>query len=351
MRVVLNASRIPPQRSGLFRYAQLLADALRSRGVVPYVLRSNSALRAEGEVVDLPQWLRKRNGTRLFPVLWYAYAAMLRVPRGAAVISATQHLLPFRREQIVTIHDMRTYHAPETVLQAIYARVLFPLARRNIRGVLTVSESSKRDIARVYGIDPARIHVVYLCHPGSPVPQDDERPRRPVLLMVGASFRHKNLHLAVEHHEAWSGRYRLVVVAARTPYVRGVQSRVRALGIERSVEFRTDIADAERDGLYDEAAALLYISTVEGFGIPPLEAMAHGVPCLLSDIPVLNELSGGAALMFDPERRDEWDRVVASLDDPGTRRALVEEGRRRATWFNEQRTRAMMDEALGHILA
>lgn len=346
MKLVVNATRVPFQQTGIFRYAKILIDTLELLNFELYTLRSNKDLNIKGTIIDIPAWLYNHRKSKLFPVYWYWYALFVKVPRDSPIISVTQHLLPFKKNQIISLLDMRPYHAPDTILQKIYAKFLFPLSTANIRAVITISEASKDEIAKLYQIEKNLIHVVYLYPEISKPTTGNKSHQKPYLLMIGASFKHKNLHLALENHKSWSDRYKLVVIASDNKYTQDMRRLADNFGISESVEFKFKAVDEEKETLLREAAALLYISNMEGFGIPPLEAMCYGTPCILSQIPVLQELYSNAALFFDPNVSSNWDLVIAQLENNPLLDQIISAGYQRVEAFSPERTREMLKRAL-----
>jgi glycosyltransferase involved in cell wall biosynthesis len=349
MKLTLNASRVPFNPTGIFRYAKIIINTLEKMKFELHSLRSNTTLAVPGTVQDIPTWLSNKKRSRYYPVYWYLYAMFIKIPKNQPILSVTQHLLPFRKDQVISILDMRPAFEPDNFLQKFYARVLFPISIGNIRAVITISEASKSEVAQAYNIDPKIIHVVYLYADTKLVFQDPRRERKPYLLMVGASFKHKNVHLALLNHGAWRSDYRLVLIATDNRYTRQMMALAESLGITDSVEFRFRTTDTEKEELLQNASALIYISSMEGFGIPPLEALGCGTPCLLSPIPVLTELYQDTAIFFDPAAPHAWITALAQLKDTDRVAGMIENGYRRFAEFGPERTHSMLEVALKNI--
>jgi alpha-1,3-rhamnosyl/mannosyltransferase len=164
------------------------------------------------------------------------------------------------------------------------------------------------------------------------------------VLYVGARKRHKNLELLLH---AWAAMHK----AERPPLVLSghawaaddpLAALARALGVADVIRFAGELRDdVELSCLYSGAALLVQPSLAEGFGLPPLEAMACGVPVLASDAGALPETLSGAAELLAPQGPATWAAIVlALLSDPDRRSALAARGRVRAAEFTWARTAA-----------
>ena len=209
--------------------------------------------------------------------------------------------------QVTTIHDVIYKRFPETAgrLNAGVA-LLVPLAARRSRRVITVSEASKEDMVRFLGADPSRVDVAPngpgMAEPSEPVGDAELRSQlelgeAPIVLTVAAKRPHKNLGRLLDAFDACRDRRR-----ARRPRLRHL-SRRRARGASRRPRSLPRLGGRPRRWTASTGAATCFVlpSLAEGFGLPVLEAMAReqtAVAC--SDLPVLREVAGDAALYFDP---------------------------------------------------
>lgn len=269
--------------------------------------------------------------------------------RGVGLFHATDpRRIPSSRASAVvaTVYDLTPLH-DATVWQSMWPdqRIGWRRGIANIRraaAVITISETVAEDAVNSIGIARSRIHVVYpSVSIDSAADGDAAGPRETDhLLFVGAPDPHKNLDLLLRALSTMpeSTRPRLTVVG---PWSRAAHEdllgRTSNLGLGRIV-IEADIRGTRLASLYRTVTALVVPSRHEGFGLPVLEAMVHGCPVLAADIPVLREVTGGAALHFaldDDALRAAIEHVLARED---TRSRLSVAGRRRSADFDQGRS-------------
>jgi glycosyltransferase involved in cell wall biosynthesis len=286
----------------------------------------------------------------------------------ADLLHAPHYTLPlgWNGPAVVTIHDLihvrfARFHKPGA---GLYARTVAGLAVRRAAVVIADSEATRRDILEFLAAPPEKVRVVPLgvsplLKPAAAadiaVFRTDHALPAEYVLYVGARKPHKNLELLVR---AWGvlrpgDRPPLVLSGpewrADTPLAR----LARELGVEESVHFSGDVHDdVALACLYSGAALVVQPSLAEGFGLPPLEAMACGVPVLSSDAGSLPEVLGEAAVYLPPREPAAWAEGVRELlADGERRRTLGARGRAHAAGFTwartAERTRAIYDEAVG----
>jgi glycosyltransferase involved in cell wall biosynthesis len=215
---------------------------------------------------------------------------------------------PFKR--VVTIHDLHYKTMPEAHfgLRGLGMRVLVPLAARASHTVITDSNASRAEIVRHLKTPPEKVVVVHLGlgrPPGAATPEAELRERldlldRPVLLALSAKRPHKNLMTLLDGFAQLQDRPLLVLPGYPTEHEEELKARAGELGIARDVRFPGWTSDEDTEGLLRLATAFVHPALSEGFGLPPLEALARGLPVAVSDIPVLREVVGDHAAYFDP---------------------------------------------------
>jgi glycosyltransferase involved in cell wall biosynthesis len=246
---------------------------------------------------------------------------------------------PFRR--VTTIHDLNFRIVPESHfgLRGLGMRVLVPAAARRSHRIVVDAQSTRDDLRRYLGVDPAKVDVIPL---GVTLPHSVAPKPERMVLMVGAKRPHKNAAAVVE---ALAGTdLRLVVTGYRSPYDRVLRERADALGVKLELPEWVD----DLDELYARAGVVVVPSLYEGFGLPVLEAMARGVPVVSSNRSSLPEVAGDAALLVDPEdRRALRTAIEQALADPEPLRA---KGLARAAEFTWERTARLTADAYRRAL-
>lgn len=235
----------------------------------------------------------------------------------------------FHNNQVITIHDLIPYYYPtRNFFENAYYKYLLPNLISRMRAVFTVSETSKAEICRFFGIDTHKVHVVPNGIDLAKWSSNGtvEKPSEVYLLVVSANRPYKNTIELLEHHSLWADRYRLKLVSTKARYGRAVREAVISLGLEAVVDFLDDIPEEQLVDLYRKCAAVVYPSLMEGFGRPALEAMVTGRPVILSDIPVHKESFQKAAIFITPGLTETWATAFNTLKDCNIVAAKIQKG-------------------------
>ena len=239
-----------------------------------------------------------------------------------------------------TVHDMLYWSHPEFMVTPLYTRPVMWMERRaaaNAERIITDSEVSADEIVRYLGFPRERLHVVPLAADAPQVVQDETEAEN-LVLASGQRRPHKNWErliraLALVDEDV---RPRLVITGGRGDDP--LAPVVAECGMERWVDLRGWVADDELADLRRRARALAFPTLAEGFGLPVLEAMSRGLPVLASDLPVLREVGGDAALWFDPL---DLESIASALRTTATRPDVLAElaaaGLERARLFSWER--------------
>lgn len=247
--------------------------------------------------------------------------------------------------QIVCIHDLNPRVCPSSYSKSFRAfyRIIQPLIGRRVRAITTVSNYSARQIERFGLAPPERISVIPNGHEHVHAWQPRLSPTvaqasgRDTIVLLGSAAPHKNAGaiLGMADRLVQDG-FRIAVVG---------QSNLRIFANQgttvdgRGITWLGRLDDGELAALLQRSLCLAFPSLTEGFGLPPLEAMALGCPVVVSDRASLPEICGDAALYADPTRMTDWHAQFRLLRrEPGLREALVARGRVQAQSFSWQRS-------------
>ncbi len=360
MKVCIDVSAAAQGRGGIGRYSEQLARALTALPVLELSLLYHGRAR-----VGLPPALAglPRRHVRLGSKPWRAGVALahvLRLPLDRLVgpvdvFHATDHLLPPLRRvaTVFTVHDLAFLVHPETHLRGnrLFLAAVVPRFARAATRVIADSEATRQDVLRYCGVPPEHVRVVHLGVDARFRPLDPREARALVaarfglrsdyLLFVGTLEPRKNLRALLAAHCAIPDAPPLVIAGAPGWRYAEVYREVRARRDGARVRFLGRVAEADLPALYSAATAFCYPSRYEGFGLPPLEALACGTPVVCSDRSALPEVVGDAALLVDP---DDPRAITAALGrvltDEELRRELRGRGLARAAQFTWERAAA-----------
>jgi glycosyltransferase involved in cell wall biosynthesis len=252
------------------------------------------------------------------------------------------------RRLLVTVHDVMHLALPEYQRRwphRQYATTMYSAVRRRAAAVICNSEYTRRELDRLAG--PARsTHVIHLGVDPSwfaaarPL---DGRAARPYIVFVGLAKPHKNLVGLLRAFAMIRDRipHDLTIIGGNPHMLRTADNRIAAEAA--GLGDRLHVFDRLQLGVLQQCVAgadlLVQPSLCEGFGLPPLEAMAAGTPCLVSRIEPLIEVCGEAAAYCDPhDPPDIAEQLLGLLQSPATRHDLRRRGRHRARTFTWDRT-------------
>jgi glycosyltransferase involved in cell wall biosynthesis len=281
----------------------------------------------------------------------------------ADILFCTSPAAPFfLRNKIVTIHDCAYDRFPEfaNFASKLYFKAMFYAAKYCSRGVITVSEFSKKELVDLYGFRADRVHAVYSALPELPIADDvlqkgtlkkfnlekgkyffyvgNTRPRKNLLGLLEAFTLLKNVD------------YKLVLSGKIDKRFMDVSAEAIKLHIKDHVVQTDFIDEKEKVALYKNATALAFPSYYEGFGFPVLEAQSLGVPVITSNTSSLPEVGGYGALYIDPKVPQEIaDAMVKLSTDETLRNELIQKGTenvKRFSWDEAARqTMAVLHDA------
>lgn len=252
---------------------------------------------------------------------------------------------------VVTVHDLSFLHYPQSFrpLNRSYLRVFAKLSVHRARRIVAVSESTKRDLVQSYGTPPDKVDVVYngVDRTFRPLPADQVAafrreaglPER-FILFVGTLEPRKNVVGLVEAYaQLPKERPPLMLVGGKGWLYDEVFARVETLGLSSEVRFVGFVPTEALPLWYNAADLFVYPSVYEGFGLPPLEAMACGTPVITSTASSLPEVVGDAGWLLDPADPDALAAAMEQvLESKEQRVQMRAEGLTQAAKFSWEKT-------------
>ena len=352
MRIGIDARFYGPSTKGLGRYSEKLIQYLQE-------------LDQKNEYII---FLRKENWSDFSPknrnfkkVLadfrWYSLAEQILMPlclkKQRLDLMHFPHFnvpLFYRGKFMVTIHDLILTHFPTERASTLgpllyrlkhqaYKKVIRHAVEKSVK-IITVSQFSKKQILEDFPVSPDKIAVTYEATSDfkhTPAEIDERqflakhRLKYPFLLYVGNAYPHKNLEKLVSAIKSLTTDENfdlsLVLVGKFDYFYRRLQNLVNQLKLNERVFFLGYVDDEELKFLYQKAKAYIFPSLAEGFGLPPLEAMAQGLPVAASRHSCLPEVLGEAAYYFDPTDEQSLKEAIKKLvGDETLRESLRQKG-------------------------
>jgi glycosyltransferase involved in cell wall biosynthesis len=254
---------------------------------------------------------------------------------------------------LLTVHDLIGLLFPANFppISRFYWNRWLPHTVRWADRIIAVSEHTRRDLIQLLGIPAERIEVVYEGVSKIFRPLEDQVALEAVrqkyglpldiILYVGTIEPRKGLDTLISAYAALAAEipHDLVIVGKRGWYTEPLFRQVVALGLCYRVHFTDYVADEDLPGLYNLAALFVYPSRYEGFGLPPLEAMACGVPVICSKAASLPEVVGEAAMLFPPDDPHTLaEAMYQVLGDEELNAWMRERGLNRAKLFTWEET-------------
>jgi len=267
-----------------------------------------------------------------------------RIPRDIKLYFCPHYNIPifYSGKLLVTVYDLFHLAMPDLVNgihKSMYAKFMFNLVRHRADEIITISEFTKRELLKYttggcnnissihLGVDDSWFKIAESSSP-SPVPY---------ILYVGNIKPHKNLSLLVRSFQKIKHLipHNLVLAGKRDGFITGDASLANLVAHSGDrIQFTGYVEKNVLQNFFSKADAFVFPSLYEGFGFPPLEAMASGCPVLSSEAGPMREICGDAAFYFNPYSEDDLsDKILALLHNKVLRRTLITEGHKRARMF------------------
>lgn len=265
----------------------------------------NFAKRLILEQIYLNKWLKKNN-IELFHGTWNIGIPLLT-----------------NKNVVVTIHDIIPHIYPKYYLNNYLERIYYELAIRisiyRSRKIITISDFSKRELIKHYGVKNDKISVVPLAYNSVFRVIDDVNYLQKVktkysikdkyILTIGGSEYRKNVEILIKVFlNSFSDNYKLIVIGNKWRNM-----DLSAKYKNNKIEFLSNVPETDLVAIYNMAEIFVFPSFYEGFGIPILEGMACGVPVITSNVAAMPEVGGEAALYFDPFDENDIDAKIRQV--------------------------------------
>lgn len=233
---------------------------------------------------------------------------------------------------VVTVHDLAFLLFPDHFTRK--DRFLLNLhTKRAVKmadKIIAPSKATKRDIIKFYGIDKDKIKVIW--HGVKTSDNYNSGSFSPYILFVGSIQPRKNIIGLIKAFEKVKtplsrGELKLVICGGRGWMANETYKRARESKFSRDIIFTGSVSDEKRDELYENALIFVLPSLYEGFGLPVLEAMSYGVPCVVGDNSSLSEIAGNSALFVDANNSDDIaEKISLLVSDSELRENLSQRG-------------------------
>ncbi len=359
MRIGIDVSFVTADRVGVDQYLyNLLKNLAKIDTDNSYFLYANKDL--PEEFTNFGRNFRtviSRN--RILPrILWVQFVLPGLLKRdGIELLHAPCYVAPARMPcpLVITFHDMVSWLFPQKfrIKHRIVYSLFVPSFAKKADGLIAVSGCTKKDLIRLFRVPEEKVTVIYEGANELFKPVDDKtllenirekyslpekyilyvgmlEPRKNVPVLIRAFKQLKDL-TGVEH--------KLVIAGKKGWMFNEIFNTVQLLKLEDEVIFTGYIADKELPLVYGASKLFVYPSTYEGFGLPPLEAMACGVPVIASDVSSIPEITGDAAELVNPGNADELSRAMSKIiSDKSLQESMKKKGLERAGMFSWEKT-------------
>jgi glycosyltransferase involved in cell wall biosynthesis len=274
--------------------------------------------------------------------------------------------LSYKGKKLTVIHDLNFIHYPEKLKWGwgkFYSKH-FPKAAAKATRIATVSEFSRDDISKQFGVNINKIDIVYngASDIFKPVSEEEKKGVKEkystgeeYFLFVGSMYMRKNIKnllIAFDQFKTSSNsKMKLLIAGRRIWWSEEVDDAYSKMKFKDEVVFTGRLSLEELAKVTASAYALTYVSLFEGFGIPIVEAMSCNIPVITSNLTSLPEIAGDAALLVNPESTDSIAEAMAQLEnDSVLHNSLVEKGRERKKKFSWNKSAELLWQSIEKII-
>jgi len=336
MKIAIDA-RFFGTETGIGRYVKELVENLEKSDVV-----NNYVIFLRKENFDLYHPKNNNFQKKLADIKWYSLDEQLRLGKiidaeGADIAHFPHFNVPIfcRTPYVVTIHDLILRHFPTSAastknpiifyIKYFFYNFILKNVLRKSKKIIAPTYFVKNDIIKNFKTNPDKIRVI--SEGLSNLPKTDlgeeylkeKGIAAPYLLYIGNAYPHKNLENLIEAFDILQNdkpELQLILVGKRDYFSNRLQSKIKN---QKSKFFYGYASEEELSTLYKHASLYIFPSLMEGFGLPPLEALSFGLPVACSDIPVFHEVLGESVFYFNPKSANNIANVIKSALSHGVR--------------------------------
>ncbi len=262
------------------------------------------------------------------------------------------NLIGNKKKLVFVVYDLSMFIYPKRAKLGKYIlfKLLLPDTLRKSKEVITISESSLRDINKYLNISKEKIHIVYPLLSSSKIINYNKRKHKEIIskynlpskyyLFVGTIEPRKNISFLLQAFDSVfeETKIPLVLIGGRGWRDNSIKITLSRMKNKNNVFFTGYVSDSELAYFYKSATVFIFPSLYEGFGIPPLEAMYYGCPVITSDNSSLPEVCGNAAIYIDPMCIKSLSEAIFEVtENEDLRKKMIKKGKKQASKFNEDK--------------
>lgn len=353
-KILINALQFSPNGAGISRYSYKLADIIMKNN-------PNVDVLCRRDVVD-----KFENKERLIPIdikgsadrIITEQIKLLKIYKNYDIVHFLDYATPvlYKGKKIATIHDMAMHTMKDkyTKGQVLTKTTLLKNTIKNADKLICISEFTRKELLKYYpNVDESKIEVIYNGFEYNEIDLSQQTINETLnkfnitknyLLFVGTLSPHKNIERIVEAFNKFRNKgydYQLVICGKKGWLYDDIFKKVKELELENQIIFTNYVTDSELEVLYKNANLFAFPSLYEGFGFPPIEAMARKLPVLTSNEGALPEVVGDAAYICDAySSNDIANKIEHVLSEKQLQEELIKCGLKRVdkfSWENAQK--------------
>jgi len=361
MKILINATMLDDKPTGLGQYILNILNQFDKMGIKYSIFTSIDIKKNNIKLIKTTKFVRPYPYKKLAGITRFVINQTIfpSIAKNYDIVYFPSTYGSFLLEnQIITVHDLIGLYFSQHILQYLYFKYALKFILKKAKIIITISKNTKNDVIKFFDVNPQKIKVVY-----NGINHEVFYPRKnsktyilhrykisDYILAVGSSYPHKNIHRLIEAFIKFQKMYphiTLAITGYPTPYQKEL---IKKYNLE-NVKFLGYIPLGDMPYLYSVAKCLVYPSLYEGFGLPPLEAMACGCPVAVSNSSSLPEVCGNAAIFFDPYSVEDIKNAIEQVFiNKNLKQNLIKKGLIQARKYNWGRTAKKIIEIFEEII-